>query len=301
MAGDFFESPNTLYEQQLRDIFKAKPEAQKDPLFQILSIVFQSSANIADVSDIYRLLGLENFIRLTHLLSGRTIRFPSSLDLKEAIILTLCYYYKKIEDKDWAEIHELVPFEFNSIAISRRIKNMDNDFAQKLQAVSREDKTMAEVQDEARKLAGALEDRHLKNDALRIAGLDPYEDLKQNLLQFFKDRVGIIKKKDDLQELVYQQFQTQLEAGGMNFEDLMTLYRALSHESNIAAESILSIFKPVPNAPSIFQDVSRPPDKDDEIKKAYSKYSAEDLQKIERTMVRLEQLAKADDAQIVTE
>jgi len=82
-----FNNPNTLYEQQLRDIFKSKPDAQKDPLFQLLNIVFQSSANIKDVSDIYRLLGFENFIRFTHLVSGRTIKFPSSLDLKEAIIL----------------------------------------------------------------------------------------------------------------------------------------------------------------------------------------------------------------------
>jgi hypothetical protein len=270
-----------VYEQQLRDFFKPKPEAKSDPLFQILSIVFQSSPNIGDVGDVYRLLGLENFTRLIHLMDGRTVQFPNSLDLKEAIILTLCYYYKKFENKEWSEIHELLPFEFNSIAISRRMKNLDEGFREKLQSAMREE-IMSDVQEEAKGLAGAMESRGLRNDAERIANIEPLDDMKQNLVQFFKDRVSTIKKADQLRESLYQKFQEQLEHDELNPEQILSMYRAVVNESNTAAGDILSIFKPVPNSTSLLLEVSRPPDKDEEIKKAYKTYSAEELQAIER-------------------
>jgi len=294
-----FNNPNTLYEQQLRDIFKAKPEAQKDPLFQLLNIVFQSSANIKDVGDIYRLLGFENFIRFTHLVSGRTIKFPSSLDLKEAIILTLCYYYRKIQRKEWAEIHEILPFEFNSIAISRRIKNLDDEFAKKINFG--EEKTMADMEKEARDIAAGLEDKTLKSDAVRVANTDPLDDLKQNLVQFFKDRVAGIKRSDQLRESLYQRLLEQLEEGQLEFEQLMQLYRTLGNENNTAAADILNIFKPAPNTPSLFLEVSKPADKDDEIKKAYKNFESKDLQIIERLLGLVDQLGKKSQNATVAE
>lgn len=293
MEGEpLFGTPNTLYEQQLRDIFKPKPEAQKDPLFQLLNIVFQSTANIKDVGDIYRLLGFENFIRFTHLVSGRTIKFPSSLDLKEAIILTLCYYYRKIQNKEWSEIHEILPFEFNSIAISRRMKNLDEEFSRKINFTAWEDKAMADMRKDAKELAAGLEDRALKTDAYRIGEIDPLDDLKQNLIQFFKDRVSTIKKSDELREALYQKLLEQVE-GQLDFDSLMQLYRALGNETNTAAADILNIFKPAPNTPSLFLEVSKPADKDDEIRKAHKSFDAEHLQTIERAMAKLEQLGQA--------
>ena len=297
MTGEsLFGGPNNMYEQHLRDFFKPKVDAKNDPLFQILSLVFQTTANIADVGDVYRLLGLENFTRLVNLLSGRTIRFPDSLELKEAIILTLCYYYKKVEHREWPEIHGILPFEFNSIAISRRMKGMDANFREKFQSIVSEEHTMSNVQEEAVGLVQAMEDRQLRADATRIESIEPLDDMKQNLVQFFKDRVSIIKKNDMLRGLLYQKFQEKLENNELDYDDMLSLYRSLGNESNTASGDILSIFKPAPNAPSLFLEVSRPPDSDSELKKAYKSMSAESLQAIDRTMARLEQLAKEESA-----
>ena len=66
------------------------------------------------------------------MLDGRTVRFPTSTELKDAIILALCFYYREIENKDWAEIHDLVPYNFNSISISYKIKSLNAAMRQEL-------------------------------------------------------------------------------------------------------------------------------------------------------------------------
>jgi hypothetical protein len=290
----FFDTPNNLWEHQLREIF-SQPEVKQDPLFQILTVVFQNTANIADVSDIYRLLGLENFTRLLHLLDGRTIKFPTSTDLKDAIILTLCYYYRKIEGLDWARIHEILPFDFPSIAVSRKISNLDDIIREKINPFMTED-TMEGTQDQAREVLSALEDKRLKNDALRAANTDSLGEMKANLIQFFKDRIETIKESDTLRKAFYQKMMDMLERDTLTFEQVVTGCKLLGNESNTASDSLLNIFRPVPGAQSLLLEVSRPPDKDEELKTAFKNYSAEELQAIERTMGHLASLAKQNSA-----
>lgn len=285
-----FNTPNNLWEHQLREIF-AQPEVQQDPLFQILTVVFQNTANIGDVSDVYRLLGLENFTRLLHLLDGRTIKFPTSTDLKDAIILTLCYYYRKIERLEWTQIHEILPFDFPSIAISRKISNLDEEIKSKINPFMTE-ATMEGAQEQARDVLTALEDRRFKNDALRAANTDSIGEMKENLIQFFKDRIGTIKKSDDLRDALYENFLGKIQRDELSFPEMISVYKLLGNENNTAADGVLSLFRPVPGTPSLFLEVSRPPDKDEELKTAFKNYSSEQLQTIERTMGHLASLAK---------
>jgi hypothetical protein len=301
-----FDTPNNLWEHQLREIF-ARPEVKQDPLFQILTAVFQNTANISDVSDLYRLLGLENFTRLLHLLDGRIIKFPTSTDLKDAIILTLCYYYRKIEGLDWAKIHDILPFDFPSIAVSRKISNLDESIREKINPFMTED-AMEGAQEQAREMLSALEDKRFKNDALRAANTDSIGEMKENLIQFFKDRIGTIKKSDALRDTLYEKLQGMMERNELAFEQLLSVYKLLGNENNTAADGLLSMFRPVPGAQSLFLEVSRPPDKDEELKKAYKNYSAEELQTIDRMMGHLASLAKqgaapkeVQDAQIVND
>jgi hypothetical protein len=297
-----FNTPRNLWEHQLRGIF-AQPEVKKDPLFQILTAVFQNTANIGDVADIYRLLGLENFTRLVHLLDGRTIKFPTSTDLKDSIIFTLCYYYKQVEGLDWAKIHEILPFDFPSIAVSRKIRNLDEIIREKINPFMTED-IMENVQDQAKEVLSALDDKRLKNDALRAANTDSLGEMKENLIQFFKDRIQTIKKSDSLRDTLYEKLQGQLERDELNFDQMLQVYRLLGNENNTAADGVLNLFRPVPGTPSLFLEVSRPPDRDEELKLAHKNYTAEELQTIERTMGHIASLARqgqanVTDAQIV--
>lgn len=134
-----FDETSSVFEQQLRDIFKPS-EKEQSSLFSIISLVFYHNSKITDLHDIYRLLGLENFIKLISLLDGRTIKFPTASELKDAIILALCFYYREIENKEWAEIHELVPYNFNSISISYKIKSLNAAMRQELKGFLSEEK-----------------------------------------------------------------------------------------------------------------------------------------------------------------
>jgi hypothetical protein len=297
-----FDTPKNLWEHQLRGIF-ALPEVKKDPLFQILTIVFQNTANMADVADIYRLLGLENFSRLIHLLDGRTIKFPTSTDLKDSIILTLCYYYKKIEGLDWDAIHEILPFNFPSITVSRKITNLDQVILEKINPFMTED-GMKDAQTQAKEVLSALDDKRLKNDALRAANTDSVGEMKENLIQFFKDRIGTIRKSDDLRDTLYTKLQGMLERDELEFGQIIQVYKLLGNENNTAADGVLSLFRPVPGTPSLFLEVSRPPDRDEELKQAHKNYNTEELQTIERAMGYLTSFAKqtaknVTDAEIV--
>ena len=76
--NNLFDESASVFEQQLRDIFKPAENKEQSSLFSILSLVFYHNSKITDLHDIYRLLGLDNFIKLVSLLDGRTVRFPTS-------------------------------------------------------------------------------------------------------------------------------------------------------------------------------------------------------------------------------
>ena len=136
--SDLFDENSSVFEQQLKDIFKPTENKEQTSLFSILALVFYHNSKITDLHDVYKLLGLENFIKLISLLDGRNVRFPTSTELKDAIILALCFYYKEIENKDWQEIHELVPYSFNSISISYKIKSLNAAMRQELKTFLQE-------------------------------------------------------------------------------------------------------------------------------------------------------------------
>jgi hypothetical protein len=149
-----------------------------------------------------------------------------------------------------------------------------------------EDKTMPNMQEKARENAAALEGCRLKNGDLPAAAIDPLEDLKVNLMRFFKDKAAIIQQGDSLKSLLYQKFMEKVEKDDFsNFDELLKLFKIIGKETNAASGHVLGLFKPVPNTPSLFLEVSRPPDKDEEIKELYKNLSAEQLQSLERASV----------------
>ena len=122
--ADLFKNEGSVFDKQLRDAFKPAIENQQGDLFRAIALVFYHNEKLSDIYDAYKLLGVEDFVRLIHLFDGRTVRFPTSSELKEAIILSLCFYYKEIEGLEWDEIHDKIPFKFSSLQIAYKIKSL---------------------------------------------------------------------------------------------------------------------------------------------------------------------------------
>jgi hypothetical protein len=131
MAG-LFKEEGSVFEKQLREAFKPVVNNQQSDLFRAIALVFYHNEKLSDIYDAYKLFGVENFVRLIHLFDGRTVRFPTSMELKEAIILSLCFYYKEVEGLTWEEVHDRIPFKFSSLQMSYKIKSLNSALRQEL-------------------------------------------------------------------------------------------------------------------------------------------------------------------------
>ena len=130
-----FKNSNNVFEVQLRELFKPAQQKEDMTLFQLISLVFYHNANITDLYDMYNLLGIESFIKLVHLMDGKNIRFPTSQELRDAIVVAICYYHKEVEGLNWDQIREKIPFEFSSISIAHKIKNINTILKRELEEI----------------------------------------------------------------------------------------------------------------------------------------------------------------------
>lgn len=98
-----------------------------DILLKIVSLIItQNASGNDDLCRLYRVLKLEDFIKVVSIFDGRTVKFFSKDEIDEALVLALCYYYKEIEGKSWDQIRELIPFEISSISFGVKIKNLNS-------------------------------------------------------------------------------------------------------------------------------------------------------------------------------
>jgi hypothetical protein len=121
--NDMFKGECSVFERQMREAFK--PVDEQNALFSAVALVFYHNVKISEIFDVYKLLGMENFVKLIHLLDGRTVRLPTSEELQDAILLALCFYYREVEGLEWDEIHGKIPFCFSSISMSYKLKSLN--------------------------------------------------------------------------------------------------------------------------------------------------------------------------------
>jgi hypothetical protein len=132
-----FKNESSVFEEQTREAFNLVDE--QNSLFSAVALVFYHNVKTSEIYDVYKLLGIENFVRLIHLLDGRTIHLPTSSELQESILLALCFYYKEIEGLEWDEIHDKIPFQFSSISMSYKLKSLNAFLRNELKEIFRGD------------------------------------------------------------------------------------------------------------------------------------------------------------------
>jgi hypothetical protein len=150
------------------------------------------------------------------------------------------------------------------------------------------------MSEEALRLLTGLENPDYRNDALRVANVSPLDDIKANIMQFFRDRIATIKKVDALKERVYEKMGDMLDRDELDFEKMVTMLKMTKDESATAADGILSLFRPAPGTQSLFLEVARPVDKDGEIKDAYKHYTTEELQTIDRVLTHAKEIIQKE-------
>lgn len=105
-----FKTAKSVFQQRLRDTLKS--DSSKDVIEDLLRLhLFKNAEKNEDLLtliEVYDLLGLEKFMDLMNLLDGRTVTFPDREDMKDTVQLAICYYYRNIEGKSWADIKEIL-------------------------------------------------------------------------------------------------------------------------------------------------------------------------------------------------
>jgi len=86
---NIFKDGESVFEKQMQEVFQSIDN--KSILFSVISFVFYHDKKVTEIYDIYRLLGIDNFIKLVHLLDGETIKLPTSTELRELILMILCF------------------------------------------------------------------------------------------------------------------------------------------------------------------------------------------------------------------
>jgi hypothetical protein len=148
---------------------------------------------------------------------------------------------------------------------------------------------------EAEVMVSALADPRFLNEAREIQEIDPMDDLKLEILKFFKTRVTSISRADTIKEMAYKQLEEMIEGGELNFDQLMGVIRQVANENNSSADSIMSIFRSQggPNGGSPLQDMMRPLSDKSDLAKAFDNMSPEELRKIHETMMVIREITES--------
>lgn len=128
-----------FWEYRIKETFKNKEKIDDEHLlWHIVSLILYQNAKDTLLIELYKLFDdKENFIKLISLLDGRTFQSPTKKQMEEALLMSVLYYEKEIEGKDWEEIKSNFDFEFSTVKYGIRIKNMDNWLKQKINEIIR--------------------------------------------------------------------------------------------------------------------------------------------------------------------
>lgn len=158
-----------------------------------------------------------------------------------------------------------------------------------------------DIKNQAAQMLRRIDNPTLQGQVTKIQNEDPMEELKKEVLSFFKTKIAAIKRSEAVKELVYNQLESKIQGGELGFDQLMQVLARLDNGSNDSADSIISMFRPTVNGTSALTEIVRPAEDSSDIVKAFANYSSEDLQAIEKTMHTIRVIQEANTQQSLKE
>ena len=155
-----------------------------------------------------------------------------------------------------------------------------------------------DIKNQAAQMLRRIDNPTLQGQVTKIQNEDPMEELKKEVLSFFKTKIAAIKRSEAVKELVYNQLESKIQGGELEFDQLMQVLARLDNGSNDSADSIISMFRPTANGTSALTEIVRPTDDSSDIAKAFAGYTSQDLQAIEKTMHTLRVIQESNAQQL---
>ena len=133
MDNSLFDNPETVFEEQINELFSEAADDDSNVILEALTIILYQNQKNTDLVELYKLIGIDGFVKVISLFEDRTVKFPSSGEVKESLILALCYYYREIKGLSWPEIRAKLPFEISPHSYGIRIKSLNRFVRKKLE------------------------------------------------------------------------------------------------------------------------------------------------------------------------
>ena len=139
-----------------------------------------------------------------------------------------------------------------------------------------------QMDQEARELMDTLDVPALASEAKSVQAVDAMDDLKNEVMGFFKNRIASISRAERIKELVFAQLEDDIQGGALTFDQMMALLMRLDRDNNDSADSIISMFRPSGNGQgSLLTDIVRPGSDKSDLSKAFENYTPEELRRID--------------------
>jgi hypothetical protein len=128
------------WEHDLDKIFEKKKENEMNDFLGVLSMIINDRFDEA-MSSLYTTVdNLDLFTKIINTFAEMTVRFPSREQFKDAILISLSYYYKEIKNLTWKEIREQIPDEDNiSMYAGRGISRLNRKIKDALDTIMEDD------------------------------------------------------------------------------------------------------------------------------------------------------------------
>lgn len=114
-----YSTPKNILQERLNQILDNREETIISDLVK-LSLLKRAEKDTDELvfTELYNLLGLEDFSSLISLMDGRTVTFPSKEELKDALMIVLAYYYRTVKQLSWDEIKDMLGMQdINSVRL----------------------------------------------------------------------------------------------------------------------------------------------------------------------------------------
>jgi len=131
---DILKTPTSILEEDINNLFKNKSSNDIEILFSIISLILFKNSKNTDMIDLYNNFDLDVFIKMVNLFSGRTVHFSEYSDLKETLVLSICYFLREIEgERDWEKVQSFFgSYKIDRLSIALKIHNLDEWVKQKI-------------------------------------------------------------------------------------------------------------------------------------------------------------------------
>lgn len=111
-----FKNEKTLFQKQINSVLKDRDNVKI--IEDIVKLILLKNASRANsqtaLVEAYNYFGLESFVDLVDIMSGKTVTFPTVEEFKDTLKTAISYYYKYIKRKNWDEIKMIMQDDKNN-------------------------------------------------------------------------------------------------------------------------------------------------------------------------------------------